>query len=189
MRSTPRCGRRATPVHVVVVVLAALFAIGCGGDDGGYDSPLLNEDVPVVDIADLPDIEQTKVQMLDLIERVRAEVVRLVPESEPWGWNRDESRIGCTQEATGRKGVLLYTPNLVSDISFNDEQWGLVHPAVQRLAAEAGLTEARVFANSTGNREVRFHSGDGRTLVFGSKEASLISATIGCRRAAESPAP
>lgn len=173
--------------QTVACLAVALLVIGCS-DDGGDDSPLLNRDIPAVDIADMPDIEQTKIQMLDLIERVRAEMVRLVPESDPWGWNRDESRIGCTQEATGRKGVMLYTRNLVSDISFTDEQWSLAYPAAERLAAEAGLTEVRAFANSTGSREVRFHSGDGRTLMFGSKEASLISATIGCRRPAESPA-
>lgn len=181
---------RPTFQHVrqaLACATVALLAIGCSGDDGGYDSPLLNEDVPVVDIADLPDIEQARSQMLELIERARAEVTKLVPESEPWVWNRDESRIGCTQEATGRKGVMRYTRNLVSDISFTDEQWSVAYPAVERLATEAGLTEVRAFANSTGNREVRFYSGDGRTLVFGSKEASLISATIGCRRPAESP--
>jgi hypothetical protein len=173
--------------QTVACLAAALLAVGCGGGDDGYDSPLLNEDVPVVDIADLPDIEQTKTQMLDLIERVRAEVVRLVPESEPWWWNRDESRSGCTQKITGLKGVSVHTRNLVSDISFTDEQWSLVYPAVQRLAAEAGLTRISAWANSSRNRDIRFHSDDGRTLVFGSEKASLIAGSIACRRPADSP--
>ncbi|MGV0655391.1 LppA family lipoprotein, partial [Mycolicibacterium thermoresistibile] len=132
MRSTLRCGRSAVLGRVAAVVLALLFAVGCGGGDGRYDSPLLNEDVPVVDIADLADIEQTKTQMLDLIERVRAEVARLVPESDPWNWNRDESRGGCTQEKTGRKGVSLSFANLVSTRPFTEGEWNHVLPAVQR---------------------------------------------------------
>ncbi|MGV0687341.1 LppA family lipoprotein [Mycolicibacterium thermoresistibile] len=173
----------------MVVVLAALFAIGCGGDDGGYDSPLLNEDVPVVDIADLPDIEQTKAQMLDLIERVRSEVVRLVPESEPWRQAYKERRSGCTQQATGRKGVTVHLVKSVTSVSLSDEQWSVVYPAVQRLAAEAGLIEVTTMTNTSRNHDIRFSSNDGRTLVFASKEATLLTGSIGCRRPAESPAP
>ncbi|MGV0838539.1 LppA family lipoprotein [Mycolicibacterium thermoresistibile] len=173
--------------HTVACLAVAMFAAGCGGDDGGYDSPLLNEDVPVVDIADLPDIEQTKVQMLDLIERVRAEVVRIVPESEPWRQAYEERRSGCTQESTGRKGVMIHLAKFGSSISFSDEQWTLVYPAVQRLAAEAGLTEVSAMANSSRNHDIRFSSTDGRTLVFGSKEASLLTGSIACRRPAENP--
>ncbi|MDH6195282.1 PBP1b-binding outer membrane lipoprotein LpoB [Mycobacterium frederiksbergense] len=88
-----------------LVVAIALMLSGCTGGDGEYDSPILNEDVPVADIADLPDIEQTRTQMLDLIERLRVEVTRLVPASEPWQWNSEESRTGCVQKVTGRKGV------------------------------------------------------------------------------------
>ncbi|MGV0838565.1 LppA family lipoprotein, partial [Mycolicibacterium thermoresistibile] len=117
----------------------------------------------------------------------RAEVARLVPESDPWWWNRDETRFGCVQGSTDRKGVSLGTRNLVSDISFTDEQWDLVYPAVQRLAAESGLTEVSAMANSSHNHDVRFSSKDGRTLVFGSKEASLIKGRVACRRSAESP--
>lgn len=167
------------------VVLAVLVATGCGGDDGGYDSPLLNEDVPVVDIADLPDIEQTRAQMLELIERVRAEVTRLVPESEPWREAYEARTTGCRQQATWRKGVTAYLPILTSSISLTDEQWHLVYPAVQRLAAEAGLTEVSASADSSRNRDFRFHSNDGRTLVFGAKEATMLSGSITCRRPAE----
>jgi hypothetical protein len=173
--------------RVAAVVLAALFAVGCSGDDGGYDSPLLNEDVPVVDIADLPDIEQTKVQMLDLIERVRAEVTRLVPATVPWEWKYDESTGGCTQEETGRKGVSLAFAKLVSTRPFTDAEWDHVFPAVQQLAAEAGLTSNAAMQNSSGNHDVRFSSDDGRTLIFASWKAALITGRIACRRPAESP--
>lgn len=170
------------------VTAMLLVVCGCdGGSDGQYDSPILNEDIPVADIADLPDIEQTRVQMLELIERVRAEVSRLIPSSEPWQWVYEESRSGCTQQATGRKGVSLHFAKLHSGISFTDAQWDLVLPAVQRLAAGAGLTGLATMANSSGNHDVRLTSDDGRTLVFGSAEASLITADISCRRSASSP--
>lgn len=132
--------------------------------------------------------------MLDLIERVRDEVVRLIPESEPWNWAYEESRTGCTQEATGHKGVTLYFAKLHASISLTDEQWNLTLPAVRRLAAEAGLTGVTAMANSTSHHDFRFSSDDGRTLVFGSAEASLITGSIACRRSANStttssPAP
>lgn len=173
---------------VVAVLVSGLVLSACSAGEqpsepsGRYDSPILNEDVPVVDIAKLPDIEQTRVQMLDLIERVHAEVSRLVPASEPWEWTYDESRGGCTQQGTGRKGVRLYLRKLRSRISFTDEQWALVFPVVQRLAGEAGLTSNSAMGNASGNHDVRFNSKDGRTLVFGSREASLITGSIACRR-------
>lgn len=178
MRFFGRCGRSAAAVVVLVFV-----ACGCGGS-GEYDSPILNEDVPVADIADLPDIEQTRAQMLDLIERVRAEVSRLVPGTEPWWWNRDESRSGCAQKGTDQKGVSLGTRNLVSDTALAGAEWDLVYPTVKQLAADAGLTEVAAMANSSSHHDFRFSSDDGRTLVFVSAEASLISGRIACRRSA-----
>ncbi|MDH6195284.1 hypothetical protein M2272_001924 [Mycobacterium frederiksbergense] len=176
-------------VKVAAAVTAVLLMV-CGCDTGGggqYDSPIINEDIPVADIADLPDIELTRTQMLELIEHVRAEVSRLIPSSEPWEWVYEESRSGCTQQATGRKGVALHFAKLHSSISLTDAQWDLVLPAVQRLAAAAGLTGLATMANSSGNHDIRLTSDDGRTLVFGSAEASLITADIACRRSVTAP--
>lgn len=137
-----------------------------------------------MDIANLPDIEATRAQMLDLIERVRAEVTRMVPASAPWEWKYDETRAGCTQDGTGAKGVSLYFAKLYSPTTFTDAEWDLVLPAVERMAAEDGLTNSSSMQNSSGSHDVRLSSADGRTLVIGSIEASLISGSIACRRAA-----
>lgn len=182
-----RCVKVAVAATAVLVMVCGCGSGSGGGSDGHYDSPIINEDIPVPDIADLPDIEQARTQLLELIEQVRREVSRLLPASEPWWWNRDESRSGCVQQETGRKGVSLDLRNLVSKISLSDEQWNLVFPAVQRLAAAAGLTGLSTMANSSYNHDVRFSSDDGRTLVFGSAEASLITGSIACRRSATSP--
>ena len=156
-----------------------LMVSGCGRPD--YESPIINEDVPVIDIAQLPDIEQTTTEMLDLIERVRLEVTRLVPASAPWEWNRDQTGTGCVQEKTGRKGVTRNLRNLVSKHSFSDAEWNIVFPAVRQLATEAGLTDIAAPQNAPGNHDVRFSSDDGRTLMFGSRVASLITGRIACR--------
>ncbi len=180
MRTKQVRGRRLAAVFAA----AALALAGCGGSDSSgadpsYDSPIINEDVPKVDIKNLPDIEATHAQMLDLIERVRTEVSRLVPASDPWTWRREESRGGC--DNNGQRGVQLYFANLTSRHSFTDEEWALVLPAVERLAAEAGLTNGSAMQNSSGAHDVRITSDDGRELRFGSIEASLITGTIACR--------
>lgn len=59
-------------------------------------------------------------------------------------------------------------------------------PAVERLAAEAGLTNSSAMRDSAGAHDVRITSDDGRELRFGSIEASLITGTIACRLSAES---
>jgi len=162
-----------------VLAAGAIVMAGCNSSSGEYDSPIINEDVPAMDIANLPDIEATRTQMLDLIERVRAEVTGLVPASAPWTWRREEMTSGC--ERNGRKGVALYFAKLTSPHSFTDEEWAVAYPAVQRLAAEAGLANSSAMQNSSGAHDVRLTSDDGRELVFGSMEASLITGSISCR--------
>lgn len=174
---------------VVAFAAATLALAGCGGGGGAssgsdpsYDSPIINEDVPKVDIENLPDIEATRAQMLDHIEQVRTEVSRLVPASAPWTWRHKDDRGGCNQN--GVRGVSMYLAKLTSRHSFTDEEWALVLPAVERLAAEPGLTNGSAMQNSSGAHDVRITSDDGLGLRLGSIEASLITGTIACRLAA-----
>ena len=94
---------------------------------------------------------------------------------------------GC--ENNGRQGVTLYFANLTSVRSFTDEEWSTALPAFQRLAAEAGLTGNSAMQDSAQAHDVRFNIDDGRTLVFGSIEASLITGSIACRLPGEGKAP
>ncbi|AEV72564.1 hypothetical protein MycrhN_1957 [Mycolicibacterium rhodesiae NBB3] len=173
----PTVFSRSGHIAVALVALTTLFLAGCDRPD--YESPIVNQDGPVIDIAKLPDIEQTTTEMIDLIERVRLEVVRLVPASEPWEWNREQTGTGCEQN--GQKGVRRYLRSLESKHSFDDAEWAIVFPAVKRLAAEAGLTDIAAPQNEPGNHDMRFSSDDGRTLMFGSRVASLITGDIACR--------
>lgn len=192
MNTTCAAGRALAAVLAAGAIVMAGCDSGGGGGAGPVsdekpDSPIINEDVPAMDIANLPDIDATRTQMLDLIERVRAEVTRLVPASAPWQWRREEMTSGCEQD--GRQGVMLYFAKLTSERSFTDEEWNTAYPAVARLAAEAGLTDSSAMQDSTQAHDVRFNSDDGRTLVFGSIEASLISGSIACRLPAEGKTP
>ena len=164
---------------VLTAVTSLLVFTGCERPD--YESPIVNQEGPVIDIAQLPDIDKTTAQMNDLIERIRAEVTRLVPASEPWTWSGQESGNSCVQESTGQKGVSLFLRDLESGHAFSDAEWDVVFPAVRQLAADAGLTDIAAPQNAPGNHDMRFSSEDGRTLMFGSREASVISGTIKCR--------
>lgn len=172
----------------VSIAVGALALAGCSSDGGSsgsgdsYDSPIINEDVPKMDIKNLPDIDVASAQMMDLIEQVHAEVARLVPASAPWTRRHKDTREGCDQD--GVRGVTQYFAKLTSPHSFTDEEWAVVLPAVERLAAEAGLTNSSAMRNSTGAHDVSITSDDGRELRFGSIEASLITGTIACRLSA-----
>lgn len=184
MNVTPILGR----CLAATITAGALALAGCSSDaepsgsDSNYDSPIINEDVPKMDIANLPDIDAARTQMLDLIDKVQREVTRMVPASAPWTWRHDDSWGGCEQN--GVRGVSLYLAKLASRHSFTDQEWALVLPAVERLAAEAGLTNSSAMQNSAGAHDVSITSDDGRELRFGSIEASLITGTIACRLSA-----
>jgi hypothetical protein len=171
------------------LVLAGCDSGGAGssGSESQYDSPIINEDIPKMDISTLPDIDATRADMLALIEQVHAEVARLVPASAPWTWRHTETRDGC--ERNGVRGVSMYFAKLTSSHSFTDDEWNLVLPAVERLAAAAGLTNGSAMQNSSGAHDVSITSDDGRELRFGSLEASLITGTIACRLPAGGGAP
>jgi hypothetical protein len=179
---------------LTAIALGTLALAGCDsggssgtGSDAHYDSPIINEDIPTMDISKLPDIDATRAQMLDLIEEVHTEVTRLVPASAPWTWRHTETREGC--DRNGVQGVTLYFAKLTSSHSFTDEEWKLALPAVERLAAEAGLTNGSAMQNSSGAHDVSITSDDGRELRFGSLEASLITGTIACRLPTGQSAP
>ncbi|MGU3499435.1 LppA family lipoprotein [Mycobacterium sp. C31M] len=171
------------------ISVGLLALAGCSSDADrpgsgeSYDSPIINEDVPKMDIKNLPDIGTTRAQMLYLFEAVRTEVSEIVPDSAPWQWRREEMSGSC--QNNGHQGVTLYFANLTSDHSFTDQEWALVLPAVERLAAEAGLANGSAMQNSSGAHDVRITSDDGRELRFGSIEVSLITGTIACRLSAE----
>jgi hypothetical protein len=168
--------------RVIVALAALLLATGCDRPD--YESPIVNEGGPVIDIAQLPDIEQTTTEMIDLMERVSREVTRLVPAAEPWEWNRDQQGFSCKQESTGQDGVKRYLRSLTSQHALTEPEWQLVFPAVRQLASDAGLTEIAAPQDKPGNHDMRISSDDGRTLMFGSREATLITGDIACRRSA-----
>lgn len=100
-----RTVRSAARLWLVVLAAAAPTLVGCGGDSSGsspsYESSIVNEEVPKMDIKNLPDIEVASAQMVDLIEQVHAEVARLVPASAPWTRRHKDTREGCDQEGFG----------------------------------------------------------------------------------------
>lgn len=172
-------GRLLRRAMALTAIAALLILSGC--DQPERESPIVNQESPAMDIASLPDIEQATTAMTDLMERIRAEVTRLVPASSPWEWSGDQTGTSCVQESTGQKGVQRYLRDLTSRHAFSDTEWGIVFPAVRQLANDAGLTDIAAPQNAPGNRDLRFSSEDGRTLMFGSREASVMSGTIGCR--------
>lgn len=169
--------------HVVrglLVATAAVLALcSCAGSS---QSPTIDEDIAVVDIAELPDIDETRARMTELIERAGSEVSLLVPDAAPWEWRGEVTTAPCTQAATGSKGSAAYLPRFVSQSRLTDAQWQQVLPVVQSLADSAGLTRMSPPQGDGASRDVRFTSEDGRELVFLSRATTVLSATIVCRR-------
>jgi hypothetical protein len=181
--------RRRTAGYTLAIIAAGLIKLalgalaitlgvsGCGGE---RESPTSSENVPVIDIAQLPDIDQTTDQMIDLIEQVRAQVARQVPATEPWDWANEQMGMSCVQEKTDRKGVMRGLRDLVSQHALSDEEWNRVYPSVRQLALEAGLNNVAA-PQSSDDHDARFTFDDGRTLVFESRTDTTITGSIACR--------
>ncbi len=164
-----------------VALAAALVAVsGCAADE----SPITDQAGPMTDLADLPDIDQTEEQMLELIERVRTEVERVVSGTDPWTWAGSPGNGGCGRSGTVREGVNRYLRNLYSPKALTDAEWERALPGVRRIVGAEGLDRLWTPQSSKGSHEVRFSSSDGRQLIFGTRDTTLISGATGCRRQA-----
>jgi Lipoprotein confined to pathogenic Mycobacterium len=162
--------------------IAALLALSAGCAQP--ETPIVNKDVPTMDITTLPTIAETQRQMLALIDSVQAEISRAVPATRPWRWHRAWLSSGCLVEGQDG-GASLFFPKLTSDTALSDEQWQQVFPVIKELAADAGLTNVSAPQNATGNHDARFNSNDGRELSLGSRKSTVLSATISCRLSGE----
>jgi Lipoprotein confined to pathogenic Mycobacterium len=148
-------------------------------------APNQADGAPAMEISKLPTINETQAQMLDLINRVQAQVAGAVPETRPWRWMDRWSSNGCGGGGPSPDGVMLLFPNLLSEHGLTDSEWARVFPDIRHLAAGAGLTDLQMFQNSSRNYDARFGSPDGRLLIFGSRNTTLISGQISCRRKGE----
>ena len=175
--------RPAVGVRVLAAVLALAVVGGCQQPSSRPEISF-EEKAPTMDQAQLPTLRQTQAQMLELIFAIEREISQLVPALKPWWWNNKYSTLRCPD---GEKGMGLAFPSLVSRHGLSDAEWELLYPVVRRLAAEAGLNSAGAFQNKAGNHDVRIHSGDGRMLMFGSREATQLTADISCRRTDDGP--
>ena len=108
-----------------------------------------------------------------------------MPAAEPWEWTRDQQGFSCVQESTGHDGceAVPAEPGVQARVEPNrNGSW--CSPLCAKLAADAGLTEIAAPQDKPGNHDMRISSDDGRTLMFGSREATLITGKIACRRSA-----
>ena len=157
---------------VLAVLLAVLLAAACGRPDD--ESPIINEDVPVIDIA------QSTRHRADQDPDARPDRAgatgghALVPASEPWEWTRDQSLEPLPQEETGRRrGVGRDLRNLVSRHRLHDPEWEVVFPAVRQLAAEAGLNNiCRPAELARQSRRADSAATTAARWCFGSEEAT-----------------
>lgn len=163
---------------MAVIAVAAAAVFGCS-----TSSPVVNEET--MDIAALPTLKETQTQMLDLVVAVQAEIRRIVPGMAPFIWSGAWSNSGCPNDPAAA-GAALYFPQLRSPSPITDTQWDAVLPAVGKIANGAGLAGNWEPHAGTSNaptaKDIRFTSDDGRQLTFISREATVLSATITCRR-------
>jgi len=168
--------------RIAAAVLAAAALTACTQHTArDAESTTIQEDKPTMDLAQLPTLKQTRDQMLELIFAVQREVARQVPATAPWAWHYEYQTSACETD-----GLKLYFPKLGSPHGLTDDEWAQTLPAVTRLAAAAGLMHVGgAGQNTSGNHDARISSDDGRELVFAAREATLITASVGCRRSAD----
>lgn len=169
---------RHTARRVVAAALAgATLLTGCQHNPmTGTDSTTTSEDAATMNLSELPTLKETKTQMLALIVETQREIVRQVPASAPWRWTGRFSTTTCTG------GMGLFFPNLYSDHALTDDEWARAFPAVRAVAERAGLSGVGGMQNSSGNHDMSITGDDGRELRFGSRDATVLSASVGCRR-------
>ena len=170
--------RRAlhTGRHTVAAILTVAVTLTACQHDISSEPATPAKDTATMNLSELPTLKETQMQMLELLDAAQREIVREVPATAPWRWNRDWMTIQCVA------GLGLYFPNLISAHALTDDEWARIFPLVTGLAERAGLSGADTMQNASGNHDVRIGSADGRELMVGSRDATVLTATISCRR-------
>ncbi len=171
--------RLRTARRTVAAVLAIAATLTACQHNVSSEPATPAKDTPAMNLSHLPTLKETQTQMLELLDAVRHEIVQQVPATTPWRWSHGWSTIQCVG------GLGLYFPNLVSGHALTDDEWARIFPLVSTLAEKAGLSGADAMQNAPGNHDVRIGSADGRELMIGSRDATVLSATVGCRRSTD----
>lgn len=144
-------------------------------------SPNDNEDASPMDINDLPNLRQTQTELLALIEGARLLITGAAPSATHWRWS-DRYGAGSCHDDAGNKGIMLFFPDLYTEHGLTPQEWDRAIADITELAADAGLTEVATPGDTDTNHDARFYSDDGRELMVGSLENTVISARVTCRR-------
>jgi hypothetical protein len=139
----------------------------------------------LVQLHSLPSLEDTKVQVQEAVDSIKAAAVRAVP-AIVWTEFDQGAKANCAGPYGQSDGRSFYFPDAVADhIDVSEESWAAILKATGDAAARLGATDVQVMQNKPGKHDVWF-SGPAGLFVKISHSVSLVVATYtGCRLPAD----
>lgn len=136
------------------------------------------------ELESLPSVEDTKSQMMGLIQRVGDQISALAP-TVAFSWRSEPSRGGCAPPYDQTDGEEILLAKYVSDVPVPEQNWKQVYAIAERAAASVGATGVTVFKDAPDDHDVLFAGDTGTVFRLGSRRAALLTGSTGCRLPAE----
>jgi hypothetical protein len=128
----------------------------------------------------LPSLEDTKEQMMALIQHVGEQISAAVP-IVAFSWRLEPSRAGCRPPYEQSDGQEILLAKYVSDVPIPEQQWKQAYDIAAQAASSIGATSATVFKDEPNNHDVQFAGDTGTILRLASQKATLVTGSTGCR--------
>lgn len=131
-------------------------------------------------LTSLPTLEDTRAQMVALIEHVGQQISAIAP-AVRFEWRQEESRGGCMAPYEQSEGNEILLAKYVSDVPIPEQNWKQSYDIASQAASTVGATTVTVFQDAPDFHDVQFSSETGTVLRLASQKAALLTGATGCR--------
>lgn len=135
------------------------------------------------ELKSLPSLEDTKTQLQNTIESIKASIETLIPRIT-WREYHKGTKAGCSnlKPYDQSDGQSVYLPDAVAaGVSVSEDDWPKILEVTKTAAAKLGATTPHVFQDKPGNHDARFFGPAGLSVDVGYAGNLSVGGYTGCR--------
>ncbi|SIK62693.1 LppA family lipoprotein [Mycobacteroides abscessus] len=132
----------------------------------------------------LPSLEDTKTQLQNTIESIKASIETLIPKTTWSDYGDKGEKAGCSnlKPFDQSDGQSVYLPSAVaSGVSVSEGNWASILQATKEAAAKLGATNLQVFQDNPSKHDVGLYGPAGLFIKVRYAGNLVVSGYTGCR--------
>ncbi len=166
-----------------IAAIIFLTMTGCHVSNPYEPTPPDESAKALEELKTLPSLEDTKIQLHNTIESIKASVEVLIPKIN-WRELDKEEKAGCAnlKPYDQSDGQSVYLPDTVAaGVSVSEGNWALILQAAKEAAAKLGIADVQVFQDSPSKHDVALYGPGGIFIKVRYAGNLVVSGYTGCR--------